>query len=134
MVLWAADHPARLRLLDHVEQDLPPSASRLHRDAKRKVFGEFREIIMAGIQSGAFRPVDERIAAFYVIGACNWVAWWYQPGGQHASPDEIADEIADMTVRGICANRDSDTPVGLQGVASRLREDLALLDRIITSG
>jgi hypothetical protein len=50
MVLWATGHPARLRLLEHVEQDLLPPANRLHRDAKRKVFDELREIILAGIK------------------------------------------------------------------------------------
>lgn len=40
-----------------------------------------REIIEAGIRAGEFRPVEPKVAAFAILGAVNWIARWYQPGG-----------------------------------------------------
>jgi AcrR family transcriptional regulator len=43
--------------------------------------------------------VDPQLAALAVLGASNWVYRWYRPGSR--SPDEIADQYADLLVDGM---------------------------------
>lgn len=60
----------------------------------------FMEIIQKGIQAGEFRPVDVQLAAYDILGRCNWVFRWYRPGGR-LSLDEIASSLGDFTLKGI---------------------------------
>lgn len=71
--------------------------------AKRDAYEScFRQIIGDGIARGEFRPVDVRLAGFAVLGMCNWVVRWYQPGGPNTA-DEIATHLGDAAVRGLLA-------------------------------
>lgn len=50
----------------------------------------FEEIIEEGIQVGQFRQdIDPKIAAFGILGMCNWLSQWYRPGRAY-SPQQIA--------------------------------------------
>jgi AcrR family transcriptional regulator len=44
--------------------------------------------------------VDIGIATLGLLGMCNWVVQWYQPGGR-LTPTEIADRFADMVLGGL---------------------------------
>jgi len=59
-----------------------------------------REIIAAGIRGGEFRPVDPKVAAFAILGAINWIARWYRPGGAIAAP-ALGQQFADHLVGGL---------------------------------
>ena len=52
----------------------------------------FEELLTEGVASGDFRSdVDHRLAAFAILGACNWIHKWYDP----LSPDvPLEDMIA----------------------------------------
>jgi hypothetical protein len=64
------------------------------------VLENFTRMIERGIRTGHLRPVDTRIAAFSLIGMCNWAAWWYQPGAR-LSAKEIAAVVADLAVHSL---------------------------------
>jgi len=68
-----------------------------NRDAYEQVF---RRMLEDGVRSGEFVPQDVGIAVKALLGMCNSVVRWYQPGGEH-SPDEIADEFARLATRGV---------------------------------
>ncbi|MFZ4827612.1 MAG: TetR/AcrR family transcriptional regulator [Phototrophicaceae bacterium] len=60
----------------------------------------FREVIVQGIQEGAFRPVDVPIFVKTMMGAHNWVGVWYRAGGRldgHA----IAEQMSDTFLRAL---------------------------------
>lgn len=59
-----------------------------------------RRLIDQGIREGTFRAVHSKVAAFAVLGAINWIARWYRPGGDLAA-GELGDEFADHLVRGL---------------------------------
>jgi len=40
-----------------------------------------RKLIADGIEEGEFRVVDPKTATFAILGAINWIARWYRPGG-----------------------------------------------------
>lgn len=59
-----------------------------------------RRLIDQGIRGGSFRAVHSKIATFAVLGAINWIARWYRPGGELAA-SELGEEFADHLVRGL---------------------------------
>ena len=89
------------RLMERIENDLPPKLARVHQEGKRAIFDELRDFIDAGIKAGEFRPIDSRIITFSIIGMSNWTTWWYSPSGA-TSPSEIAKEMAQFCVNAIC--------------------------------
>lgn len=61
----------------------------------------FEQIIEEGQFTGLFRSdVDPKIAAFGLLGMCNWLSQWYRSGGQY-SPSQIADMFVAMIARGL---------------------------------
>ncbi len=59
-----------------------------------------RDIVAEGIALGTFRPVDPKIAVFTILGAINWIARWYRPGGPYDTR-ELGAEFADHLVGGL---------------------------------
>jgi AcrR family transcriptional regulator len=59
-----------------------------------------RAQVAEGIRARRFAPCDPKLATLAILGAVNWTARWYRPGGAWA-PDAIADGFADLLVRGL---------------------------------
>ena len=69
--------------------------------AKRDRFDHgIRQIISAGIRERVFRPADPKLLTFAILGAINWISYWFDPQGE-ASSVEIAQEFADYLVAGL---------------------------------
>jgi AcrR family transcriptional regulator len=120
----------RFRLLILSEQDLPPDLARTHRNAKRTIRDELATVIAEGARSGVFRPVDERIAAFAIVGMCNWTAFWFLPGPSHPI-DPVVKQIADMALHSLRWPENRDRAAGPAGVLGRLEEELQSLKRML---
>ncbi len=61
---------------------------------------QIRLIIENGIRDGSFRRVDAKVATFAVLGAINWVARWYRPGGA-LDAATLGAQFADHLVLGL---------------------------------
>jgi AcrR family transcriptional regulator len=63
---------------------------------RKKVYERyFEQIIEEGQAAGAFsRAIDAKIAAFGLLGMCNWLSQWYQPDSPYTH-----QQIAAMFVR-----------------------------------
>ena len=59
-----------------------------------------RMILEEGIATGAFAPGDPKLVAFAMLGALNWIARWFNPGGP-ASSEDIATRFADYLIAGL---------------------------------
>ena len=59
-----------------------------------------RAMIDEGIADGSVRAVDPKLAAFFFMGAVNWMTRWYRPDGATSGPD-IAATFADLLAMGI---------------------------------
>jgi AcrR family transcriptional regulator len=79
---------------------LPPKHRAVVLEARRTVLENFTQVIERGMKLGRLRTVDARLAAYCLIGMCNWSAWWYEAGGQR-SIKEVADMIADLAVHSL---------------------------------
>lgn len=81
--LESADVPARLR------ERILGKRDRYERG--------IRSIVADGMERGAFRRFDAALVTRAILGAVNWTARWYKPGGDR-SPQEVAAELADFLV------------------------------------
>jgi AcrR family transcriptional regulator len=90
--------PGALAHLD-VEALAPTARAAVH--ARRDEYeAAYRDVVRDGIASGVFRAVDAKVAAATLLGALNWTAQWYRPGGGKR-PQELGEEMADLLVRGL---------------------------------
>jgi AcrR family transcriptional regulator len=59
-----------------------------------------RAVLDEGMASGAFARGDQKLLAFALLGAVNWIPRWFNPSGA-ASSHQIADLFADFFVAGL---------------------------------
>jgi AcrR family transcriptional regulator len=89
--------------LAHLELEiLSPPRRRTIQALRDRYERQFRELLEEGTAAGDFRLVDPGIAARLILGALNWTARWYRPGGAR-SAREIGEEAAALLVSGLLA-------------------------------
>jgi len=66
-------------------QDLSPTMSRKVKTLKSEIDQGLRTLIRAGVDDGSIRPCDEKMTAFALAGALNWIAHWYRSDDQLAA-------------------------------------------------
>jgi hypothetical protein len=130
LVRQRAESPSQFRVLDQSESVVPEPLRTRHREARRVVLSG---LIEDGIEAGDFKPVDPRVAAFTVLGMCNWVAWWYYPG-----PDNEIDVVAAQITQSAVDMLIADTAAGGGVTATRTalaaaRASLDTLERLLPS-
>ena len=47
---------------------------------------ELRRLVTRAVRAGEFRSVNPKTAVFAILGAINWIARWYRPGGSLRAP------------------------------------------------
>lgn len=121
----------RFRLLILSEQDLPPDLARTHRNAKRTIRDELATVIAEGVRSGVFRPVDEHVAAYAIIGMCNWTAFWFRDSPDHPA-DPVVEQIAEMALHSVrWPDEHHHAAEGPTGALARLQQELDSLKRML---
>ncbi|MEV6639056.1 TetR/AcrR family transcriptional regulator [Amycolatopsis sp. NPDC051371] len=126
-----ARQPERFRLLIRSEAELPAELTEAYDEGRRAVLKTIAGVIDEGVRVGRFRPVDARVAALGVLGMCNWVAWWFHPGGRDTA-DAVVEQLADMAVGAL--QRPDQHVLDGEGPAAALkmlRQDLDHLERIL---
>jgi AcrR family transcriptional regulator len=85
----------------HTEVDALPPPLKAKIIAKRDRYERaVREIVERGVRSRAFAPCESRLVTRALLGALNWTARWYRPGGEQP-PAAIGDAFAGYLVRGL---------------------------------
>ncbi|WP_020659612.1 TetR/AcrR family transcriptional regulator [Amycolatopsis benzoatilytica] len=126
-----ASQPERFRLLVRSEAELPEELSDAYDQGRRAVLKTIAGVIEGGVRGGQFRPVDARVAALGVLGMCNWVAWWFAPGGRDSAAG-VTEQLADMAVGAL--QRSEHRAVEDESPAAALkllRQDIDRLERIL---
>jgi AcrR family transcriptional regulator len=92
-------HALQFRVVERSESSLPEPHRSAAQSARRTLLDHFVRVIQRGIDGGQFRrDADARIAAFSIIGMCNWTAWWFNADG-NVSADTVAATIVDFGLR-----------------------------------
>jgi AcrR family transcriptional regulator len=97
MVRDRAHNRARFQMLERSEAALPPDLAREFLQSRRDVLNLLVGVIKSGVHAGRFVTRDPRVAALSLIGMCNWVAWWFEPGPEHPVKP-VADQIAESAI------------------------------------
>jgi AcrR family transcriptional regulator len=85
----------------HLEIEALPEALRLPVIIKRDAYEHaVRALVAEGMDLGEFSLADASLVTRAMLGAVNWTARWYRPGGPQ-SVAEIADTLAEYLVRGL---------------------------------
>ncbi|MFI5291119.1 MAG: TetR/AcrR family transcriptional regulator [Polyangia bacterium] len=79
---------------------MPPALHRKLVQKRDRYERSVRELIAAGMRSGELRNGDPKLAAFALLGALNWSARWFHPGGAY-SIDQVADGFIDQLLGGL---------------------------------
>lgn len=127
-------HPVQFRVVDQAEGSLPESQRKIAESARRLLLQKFTDVIQRGIDAGHFRLVNARVAAFALIGLCNWTAWWFKADGAKTA-EEIADILADFGLHALQRPEVKQAqPASVQESVRMLEENLAQLKAIIGAG
>jgi AcrR family transcriptional regulator len=102
LVALMESHPGHLRIFFEHFRELPAEtrqAVSLQRDQYRQ---SLVRLIEQGIAVGSFREADPQLAAFAVLGMCNWTYQWFSTTGRLPAA-EIAHAFWDLVTRGLLA-------------------------------
>jgi AcrR family transcriptional regulator len=121
--------PLQFRVVERSESNLPDTHRIAAQEARRGVLDHFTHVIQRGIREGSFRPVAAHVAAFSIIGMCNWCAWWFDVSGE-ISARKVADMIAEMGLRSLLTTKPSGSrPVSISDTLNQMRDTMAVLER-----
>jgi AcrR family transcriptional regulator len=71
---------------------------------RQKYLDTVRAVIRAGIDAGAFRPVDLGVDALLVFGSAQWAWTWFRPDGPE-SAEQVASAFVDLVMGSLLINR-----------------------------
>ena len=133
MASRVAAHPQRFRLLLTSEEAFSDALAKQHRKARRATLDALSDLVSQAIGEGTCRPVDPELAAFSLVGVANWVAFWYPRQRSSASPADLAEQLADIALRGVLSSRGSDAEHAIPQALAFLREDVQRLEHLLGS-
>lgn len=121
-------HPLQFRVVERSESSLPEPHRSTARAARRALLDDFVRVIQRGIDGRRFRAVNAHVAAFSIIGMCNWCAWWFDAEGDMPA-DGVAASIADFGLRAVAVRQPSRArDATLEDAVGQLREALAFFE------
>ncbi|MBX6378250.1 MAG: TetR family transcriptional regulator [Clostridia bacterium] len=59
-----------------------------------------RSVLQEGVQEGIFRPLDPVVTSHLILGAINYMTYWYHRDGR-LPPDQVADIVVDYLLGGL---------------------------------
>jgi len=127
----------QFRVAERSESSLPQEQRQSAQAARRALRDHFMNVIQRGIRKGVFVPVDADVAAFSLIGMCNWCAWWFD--SRRGEPIEpVAELIASFGLRMLGADEAASkggkpSGVEIKHALARMHEALASLESELNS-
>jgi AcrR family transcriptional regulator len=122
-------HPVQFRVVERSESSLPESGRVAARASRHAVLDQFEQTIQQGIAAGVFQVPDARVAAFAIIGLCNWSAWWYEPA--EAPVESVAEMLTELALRSVLRGDDRHRkPASVTEALGLLRENLDALETL----
>ncbi len=95
----------------------PHNLARLRR-GRRTVERRIRETIARGVEDGSLRDCEPWVVATVIVGALNWMAYWYEAGPGRRSAGELGNAYFELLMQGVGALRVAPAP-GRVGTAKR---------------
>lgn len=123
-------HPLQFRVAERSESSLPEPHRSNAQAARRAVLDNFVSVIQRGIDAGQFRAENAHIAAFSIIGMCNWCAWWFDARGD-VPADQVANTLAEFGLRGLTPDKLRTTrATTVDGAVNQMRDALSIMETL----
>ncbi len=106
--------------------NLPGALSRSVAQANRTYSKIVERVIAEGVRTGQLIPLQPQRFSYLVLGMCNWMYRWYQPGGEW-TPDVIAEEIIHVLEGGYLRREEEVSNQMLMQELRTLRHEVKLL-------
>jgi AcrR family transcriptional regulator len=100
--MFFEEYPHRMQILVREQLDVHLSAEATEESMrwKREYTALWRQLLREGAKEGELREVDDKLAAFAVIGAMNWLYAWFDETGP-LDGREIGYQYADFFLSGL---------------------------------
>jgi AcrR family transcriptional regulator len=118
-----ASNASRYRLLAISESALPREVAEEQVAARERSLEFMTEMTREAVNSGVARPLDEQVAAFGMLGACHYIAWW-----GHLRPDLRPAELGSILAHAITGLL-FEVPRSENDAIAAIRENLDFLER-----
>lgn len=89
---------AAVLLLEY--RSLGPEVRTQHIQRRDRYEKLWRDLIREGVEANVFRPIDEAIATFALLGVQNWTITWFREDGRLTAP-QLADEFCTLFLNGL---------------------------------
>lgn len=90
-------HRTRLAALDSELRHLSPRNRKRYAARRKEVENVLSKIVETGTREGIFTPKEPAETARALLGMCQSIARWYQPGGP-LSPEKLAERYVDIAL------------------------------------
>lgn len=90
---YVAENPALIATFFENDFEIPQAEFRKIQKMRRAYTKVFLDVYEQGVSAGALREFDQNIAVFLVLGACNWIYRWYEPGGDMPPEDLVTNAM-----------------------------------------
>jgi len=101
-----SDHQELAAVLLLEYRSLLPELNHNHIPRRDRFEGLWRGMIQAIADTGGTPYIDPAMAARALLGMMNWSITWYRSDGP-SSPEEIADQFADLMLNGLLTREQS---------------------------
>jgi AcrR family transcriptional regulator len=95
---------ATVLLMEH--RSLEPELKQGHIERRDRYEALWRELIEEGIEKGAFRSMDPKVAGFALLGVQNWMLTWFRADGRMRASD-LADQFVDVFLNGFLESEEA---------------------------
>jgi len=89
---------AAVLLLEY--RSLEPDLRVRHIERRDRYDHLWRGLIREGVEANLFRPVDEAVATFALLGVQNWMITWFRQDGRFTAR-QLADQFCDLFINGL---------------------------------
>ncbi|MDO8212604.1 TetR/AcrR family transcriptional regulator [Conexibacter sp. CPCC 206217] len=97
-------HRGHVRVFFEHHRELPTDEHAAIAAKRERYESAVAAVIQRGVDEGAFRPVDVKLATLALFGICNWAYQWYRADGPLRSR-EVAYVFWDLLLNGLANPR-----------------------------
>ena len=67
---------------------------------------EIQKIFQEGVSEGTFKNIDPKVGTYLLLGACNWLMFWYHPEGE-IDIEKMSEIVSSLLADGYLRNQKS---------------------------
>ena len=92
---YIMEHNDSLVIFFQEREKIPSDKTESYLHKRDRYEWVLRSILEEGVKDGDFPQVDVTLTTFSILGMCNWIIQWYDPGGPK-TPQEITDHYLQL--------------------------------------